>query len=157
MRLRYVQWYQPKWETILAHRAHPCGVELLIQGKGFQGEGFSLGIYSRADLLSVIDRFNNQEPASYDFFRRPFYEAVYTFTKPAKFASRQGHETRLAIHAGQWRQQEIYSPLYFPREVTLREQGERAFHRFLGRYSLGSIRNFIREGCGLTLTDAKVA
>lgn len=154
MRLRYVQWFQPKWETILAHRPHPLGVELLLQGKGFQGEGFSLGVYSRAALLGVIDSFGNQEPTKRDFFSRKIYEAAYTFTKPVKFAPRQGHKTRLAIHVSAWTDYGLYSPLYDPRTVTLHEQGERAHHRFIGRFRLESVRAFIYEAAGLVSVKA---
>lgn len=145
MRLRFVN--RDNTELILAWRAHEVGAELLLQGRGFVAPGFSLGVYSSAQLAAIRLLFAQQEPERVDMFGRQDFAACYTFTKPAKFAPRQGHETRLAIHAERWR----YDPTGWviprgERAVTIHEQGERTPWRWLGRYEMGGVVLFLREG-----------
>lgn len=145
MRLRFVN--RDNAELILAWRAHPVGAELLLQGKGFVAPGFSLGAYSLAQIASVRLRFAQQEPERVDTLGRQYFAPCYTFTKPAKFAPLQGHETRLAIHAEAWRCNPAgwVTPRGL-RTVTLHEQGERTPWRWLGRYEMGVVVLFLREG-----------
>jgi hypothetical protein len=145
MRLRFVN--RDNTELILAWWTHPVGAELLLQGKGFVAPGFSLGIYSLTQLAAVRLHFARQEPERVDPLGRQYFAPCYTFTKPAKFAPLQGHETRLAIHAEGWR----YDPKGWiiprgERTVTIHEQGERTPWRWLGRYEMGGLVVFLREG-----------
>jgi len=126
------------------------GLELLIKGPGFSIKGFSIGFYSAQQLQSVLDRFINQQPVpKYDWSNHPqLYPPIYTFTKPIKFAPRQGHATRLAIHADKWEIWEVWDSfsLRSPRTITIHEQGERTWWRWLGRYRFWDTCEFLKHG-----------
>ena len=136
--------------VILEWRSGPKGVELVATGPGFAPGGFSLGFYSPRQLQDVLDRFTSQKPipkrewASYPLVHLP----IYTFTKPVRFAPRQGHETRLAIHASEWEEWDLFGSFGWPpsRTVTFHEQGERSWWRWLGRYRFWDACEFLKHG-----------
>lgn len=146
IRLRYRDDYRTNQVMILEWRLHEKGIELLVGGPGFEIGGFSIGIYARRQIQNVLDTFTNQHSIpKYDWVEHPrLYTAIYTFTKPVKFASYQGHKTRLAIHAEEWTEYDSIA-----RTVTVHEQGERSWWRWLGRYRFWDACEFLRHGIAI--------
>jgi len=124
---------------ILQWQEHPRGAELRLSGPGFQPEGFSIGVYSLTTLATIRSAILDQKPTpEHSWAGAPgVYGPLYNFMKPVKFANRQGPATVLAIHAEKWTEysQTVQRCLRLPpRTVTIHEQGERTWWRWLGRY-----------------------
>ena len=135
-------------EIRLAWHPHQKGAELRIHGSGFEPTGFSIGVYAAGQLQRVLDQFNNRTSRpKYSWQNWPLvYPAVYTFTRPVKYAKLQGAETRLAIHAEEY-EDSRYSYNYFPRPTaTIDEFDGRIPWRWLGRYPLVSVCAFLESG-----------
>jgi len=148
MKLRYEDTVHTPTVMILEWQLHRKGAQLIIKGPSFQPSGFSIGVYSTSSLQQVVNQFTGQEPhPKHDWASTPrVYDALYTFTRPKRYAPRQGPQTRLAIHAERWEDYGPWITIFPPRTVTIHEQSERCFWRWLGRYSFAAICEFLREG-----------
>jgi hypothetical protein len=136
---------------ILGWQQRRQGAELLLTGPGFQAAGFSLGTYSPAHLRRALDALTNAPPRPrYEWARYPIiHRGVYTFTKPARFAACQGHDTRLAISTPDWEDHGDRWPgvsPFAPRTAALYMLGTPYDYRFLGRFRFEHAIDFIQEG-----------
>ena len=143
---------------ILQWHPHPRGAELRVSGPGFQPQGFSIGVYSLAALANIRSAILDQKPTpKHSWAGAPaFYGPLYTFIKPTKFANRQGPATVLAIHAEEWTEysRTVQNCLRLPpRTVTIHEQGERTWWRWLGRYPAVVVCAFLAHAISLQETD----
>ena len=154
MRLQYRDPFD-NTTMILNWHPHPRGAELRVSGPGFQPQGFSIGVYSLAALADIRSAILDQKPtAKYSWARSPqLYSPLYTFTKPAKFARGQGAATVLAIHAEEWTEWSTRALNFFPRTVTLHEQGKRTWWRWMGRYPAVVVCAFLAHAISLQETD----
>lgn len=151
MKLSYTSYRGIK--HVLAWRQHRRGAELLLTGPGFQPAGFSLGVYAPGDLQRTLDTLNSAParprcpwaPSP----RNVIYDHVYTFTKPARFAPCQGHQTHLGIHAPEYSnigEDWIGGSPFSPRVAIIYMLGQPYVHRHLGNFRFEHATEFIQEG-----------
>lgn len=149
MRLSYRQY---DGDFVLSWRSDVKGAKLLMSGPGYPADGFSIGIYDIRTIKNILAAL--QAPMQPDKFTG-IVPAIYTHTKPTKFARGQGHETRLAVIASEYQVNQAWPKFHHFHEtriVSVHEQGERVSRditRFMGRYRFEDFCAFLVQGTNI--------